>query len=373
MIIDDVIEGVENCLNQIIELDYQFIQNYCKWDVVYLRGSTFCHFEISIFDDNNVETSTLTKYLLEGNRLSGDGLAFRLVFNQLKESLLSVSTYQPKSTFPISPYLQSLPVPSISSPFLEQIDQEKQKSNNNNNRSVNIPSIKSQPISNIPTLCSSSIKPSFDMNSPDADDEFKDYLTPILSMIDPSSPIDIQIEGIKILCDLTMSIELHRLLVDCKCIEKLIAILTNESNSERDRERDRERRENFIIGENNFENENEFNYKRNYHDQSYHCHYVLYAIANMSTYRPCQNILVSNDEFLAFLLSKITNGSHITAEMRRECARTLANLCVGLAPKIIRALGRQFTTNWIESIDGLKDERLKLHAERAKMYIQNCF
>ena len=59
--------------------------------------------------------------------------------------------------------------------------------------------------------------------------------------------------------------------------------------------------------------------------------------------------------------------------MRRECARTLANLCVGLAPKIIRTLGRQLTTNWIDTIDNLKDERLKLHAERAKMYIQNCF
>lgn len=72
-------------------------------------------------------------------------------------------------------------------------------------------------------------------------------------------------------------------------------------------------------------------------------------------------------------MNQITNGPHTTAEMRRECARTLANLCVGLAAKIVRNLGLSATMRWVETVDSLADERLKIHATRAKMYMQNCF
>jgi hypothetical protein len=175
-------------------------------------------------------------------------------------------------------------------------------------------------------------------------------------MIEPTSPIDIQLEGIRILCDFTMSVELHRLLVECHFVEKLISLLTAKCTRIERVGESSEEPQSGLIGEESC------------------CHqYALYAIANMSTFRPCQNILVSNDQFLSYLMTQITNGSYLTAEMRRECARTLANLCVGLAAKIVRNIGLPVTMKWMETVDSLSDERLKIHATRAKMYIQNCF
>jgi hypothetical protein len=210
-------------------------------------------------------------------------------------------------------------------------------------------------------------------NSIDEDEYIRANLLPILAMIEPKAPIDVQLEGIRILCDFTMSIDLHRLLVECHCVEKLITLLTSKMS----------------VGDASISGQQ----AEDRCDEETQCHQnALYAIANMSTFRPCQvhkplllspilspmltllqNILVSSDQFLAYLMSHITNGTHITAEMRRECARTLANLCVGLAPKIVRNLGLPVTMKWVATVDSLSDERLKIHATRAKMYIQNCF
>jgi hypothetical protein len=221
-------------------------------------------------------------------------------------------------------------------------------------RSLNLPSELHGP---------SLTSPSSERNSLDPDEDIRTNLLPILAMIESTSPIDVQLEGIRILCDFTMSIELHRLLVECHFVDKLISLLTSK---------------NYQCIERGF-GETELNPKleetqSTLLSEESCCHqYALYAIANMSTYRPCQNILVSDDRFLSYLMTQITNGSYLTAEMRRECARTLANLCVGLAAKIVRNLGLPVTMKWIETVDSLSDERLKIHATRAKMYIQNCF
>lgn len=58
--------------------------------------------------------------------------------------------------------------------------------------------------------------------------------------------------------------------------------------------------------------------------------------------------------------------------MRRECARTLANLCSNHSKKIINSVGVDSASVWIASVDSIKDERLKLHASRAKMNMEAC-
>ncbi len=70
----------------------------------------------------------------------------------------------------------------------------------------------------------------------------------------------------------------------------------------------------------------------------------------------------------------ITDGPYHTAEMRRECARTFANLCSGASNgrKIISTIGVDSASSWISSVDNLRDERLKLHARRAKMQMEAC-
>ena len=77
-------------------------------------------------------------------------------------------------------------------------------------------------------------------------------------------------------------------------------------------------------------------------------------------------------QFLQNLFGMITDGPYHTAEMRRECARTLANLCSSHSKKIISTVGMDGVSSWISSVDSLKDERLKLHARRAQMNIEAC-
>jgi hypothetical protein len=96
----------------------------------------------------------------------------------------------------------------------------------------------------------------------DEDEYIRENLVPILAMIEPKAPIDVQLEGIRILCDFSMSIDLHRLLVECHCVEKLIDLLTSK----------------MAIGDADDRCVEETRCHQN----------ALYAIANMSTFRPCQ-------------------------------------------------------------------------------------
>lgn len=152
---------------------------------------------------------------------------------------------------PISPYLHVLPVPSPTAPQPPKLS----------NRSYNLPSdFGSRP----PSIQSLSLG-----HSPEDDEVVKKNLQPILAMIEPKSPLDIQLEGIRILCDLTMTIDFHRLLVESNCVEKLIDLLTMNSTIADHGELLKDQ----VLNEETC------------------CHqYALYAIANMSTFRPCQVI-----------------------------------------------------------------------------------
>jgi hypothetical protein len=55
--------------------------------------------------------------------------------------------------------------------------------------------------------------------------------------------------------------------------------------------------------------------------------------------------------------------------MSRESARILANLSSRMAARVVDVLGSLAVSNWISSVDSLKDERLRLHASRAKEFL----
>lgn len=77
--------------------------------------------------------------------------------------------------------------------------------------------------------------------------------------------------------------------------------------------------------------------------------------------------------FVPLLLTSVADGPYENAEMRRECARTFANLCISHSSKIVNIVGTSNTSEWLNTIEELKDERLKLHAERAKNHLMACF
>jgi hypothetical protein len=87
---------------------------------------------------------------------------------------------------------------------------------------------------------------------------------------------------------------------------------------------------------------------------------------------PLQDLLVNNTSFLPTLMSFTVDGPYDSSEMRRECARMLANICAGLAPRVVGSLGIDTVSSWVSGVAHLKDERLRMHAERARQYILPC-
>lgn len=83
---------------------------------------------------------------------------------------------------------------------------------------------------------------------------------------------------------------------------------------------------------------------------------------------------MKNSSFLQQMLQLCSNGSYNTAEMRRECARLLANICSvrTSAMRVVQAVGEDNVVSWLHTVDDLADERLKLHAERAKNALHTC-
>lgn len=64
----------------------------------------------------------------------------------------------------------------------------------------------------------------------------------------------------------------------------------------------------------------------------------------------------------------VDERSFETVEKSRLAVYILANLSSTprLADHVVTALGRQMVAEWIVGIDDMKDERLKIQAERAK-------
>jgi hypothetical protein len=57
---------VEQQLNNVMEVSFKFIASDCRWEAVYLRGSSRCKFEVNIYNSDKVRNT----FVVEGNRLS---------------------------------------------------------------------------------------------------------------------------------------------------------------------------------------------------------------------------------------------------------------------------------------------------------------
>ena len=97
------------------------------------------------------------------------------------------------------------------------------------------------------------------------------------------------------------------------------------------------------------------------------------CLANLSQqHGPCQEALIDAG-VLRVILEVVSNGSHDTAELRREGARTLANLSSRLAQRVVSAVGEQQLKSWLATVDDLSDERVRLHAMQARDELFKAF
>ena len=93
--------------------------------------------------------------------------------------------------------------------------------------------------------------------------------------------------------------------------------------------------------------------------------HAVFALANLSEAQGCQEAMIDAG-ILPVVLNLVKDGPYNTIEMRRECARILANLSVRLASRIVAVVGPRTLSTWLEKVDSFRDERLRLHAVRAK-------
>ena len=165
--------------------------------------------------------------------------------------------------------------------------------------------------------------------------EIAEAVVPILAMA-ASGKCESQVNAAQIFCDLSMQQNMFEELCQHECITALVHLSSVE-----------------------------FDYCNQH---------AVCALANLSSSRSCQEELLRAPAFLLQLLQLCANGSHHTAEMRRECARLLANLCSARASamQLLQVVGRRDAALWMDSVDALSDERLRLHAERARHALHHC-
>jgi hypothetical protein len=277
----DIISKVEKRLNSILEVSYQFMHNECMWDAVYLRGSSHCKFQIHVFKEDS------KSFIIEGNRLSGDGFPFRRIYDDLKADFSSNFECQ----------CETRDVFGMGMGFTS---------------GVSVPS--SEPLSD--TEASAAIKPIIDMAK--------------------SGMIDSQIEASAILCDLSAQEDMQQFMCEGGCVKVLTDLLCKEGE---------------------FQNSN---------------FHAICALANLSSSVSCQELLASTPAFLTTLLRLSADGPYYSAEVRRESARILANICERHSVKVLNSVDNGNIRSWMNGVEEIKDERLRTHASRAKFSLNSC-
>lgn len=147
-----------------------------------------------------------------------------------------------------------------------------------------------------------------------------------------SGKFESQLEASRLICDLSLHDDMQQPLCDSGCIQSLVEDLLPIKNCEWTHQ------------------------------------HALIALANLSDVQSCQGAMIDAG-VLPALLALAADGPYHCAEVSRESARILANLSSRMATRVVHVLGPGAVMNWIGSVDMLRDERLKLHATRAKEFL----
>lgn len=160
-------------------------------------------------------------------------------------------------------------------------------------------------------------------------DEVAEAVAPVLAMAS-SGKFESQVNAAQIFCDLSLQQNMKEVLCESECICALVDLCRVDFDC---------------------------------------CNqHAICALANLSSSRNCQDALLRNGTFLQHLMQLCCDGTFHTAEMRRECARILANVCAvrANAATMLQVINCEEMTQWLGTVDTIKDERLRLHAARAK-------
>mmetsp|Transcript_6201 Transcript_6201/g.10136 ORF Transcript_6201/g.10136 Transcript_6201/m.10136 type:complete len:423 (-) Transcript_6201:242-1510(-) len=265
----DIKARVETVLRGISGVSYEFYADKCRWEGVYLVSSVRCKFEFNVYRRQS------GGFVVEGNRLNGDSMAFITVYKAVR------------SRFVTSPDDQE-PIPMLPIPD-----------------SLN------------------------DVSVSDMDEG----IDGVLSMA-YSGKGEAQLGASQIFCDIfNRADSTHLISKYAECLTALVDLVNVDFQS---------------------------------------CNqHAICALAHLSSSHECQEMLIKDTSFLQTLLPLCSaDGNFNSMEMRRECARLLANIssCKGTegAQEVVSHAGLQHVQSFLQSVDNLKDDKLRVHAERAR-------
>lgn len=93
--INELINRIECALIEKVEMSYEFDSTCLTWNVVYIKGSAHCKFQVHVYTDNDC-------LFVEIHKLCGDSIVFRTISKDIKKSISGVKQDFVESIFPIS-------------------------------------------------------------------------------------------------------------------------------------------------------------------------------------------------------------------------------------------------------------------------------
>lgn len=242
-----------------------------------MRSSSCCKFQVHVYSNPSCGT-----HIVEFNRLSGDGSAFRTVWNEVRSQMDPKHSSSSDGMPGVTEAFSVAPLPCQAPPLTDSCATEALKS--------------------IIQMCK-------------------------------STTMESQVEGSHMLCQLSSLHDLQQLLCDTGCVQVLVELQSSE----------------WEIARQN----------------------AIFALANLSDLPMCQSLIIESGIVLE-LVKLATDGTYYTAELRREGARIIANVCSRLAAQVVAVGGPGPIATWLQSIDTLKDSRVKYHAGRAKQSLMRA-
>ena len=160
------------------------------------------------------------------------------------------------------------------------------------------------------------------------DSDIDSALKPLMTMA-TSSLIDSQREATFILCNLSSHDDMQQPLYDNGFIDVLVSLISSPNELVRQ--------------------------------------HAMFALGNLSTSPSCQGAMLASG-IVKYVLAMTEDGPYQSTELRREGIRILANLANRFSAQIVASVGEDAISTWIDKIDNVRDDRLKIHAFNAKEY-----
>jgi len=273
--VDEVLELVKNILDQqrSCGLSYEANLSKCEFTCVFVVGSKHCKFVVTVYDNSPKRENS---FLVEAQKRNGDAAPFKSVFETIK-NFCQATTLQESNSLRES-FSQSLPIQSKS--FWNE--------------------------------------------------ESLEGLIPILNMA-RSTIIETQLEGARLLCELSLDEDLQQYLGENGVVEILRDILMDGLGTEWAKQ-----------------------------------HAVL-TLVNLCAQINCQDAIIKAG-VLPLLLKLATDGPFHSAELRRLSVVILCKVSSERlkAERVVASLVRADLNEWMGTVDSLKDNNIKFHAKIAR-------